>query len=55
MSKTSKPRDLADQVNTAARNREGFCIGCGYYHAVNNEHRADCTLGRHEQIGGTWP
>lgn len=23
--------------------RPGFCPGCGYYFAVNNAHRADCT------------
>ncbi|WP_260973467.1 hypothetical protein [Mycolicibacterium llatzerense] len=23
--------------------RQGFCPGCGYYFAVNNAHRADCT------------
>lgn len=43
MSKTSKPRDRWHQVFAAARDREGFCPGCGYYLAVHNTHRGDCT------------
>lgn len=46
MSKESKPRDRWDQVNTASRDRRGFCTGCGYYHAVHGTHRDDCTLQR---------
>lgn len=49
MSKESKPRDRWHQVNTAARDRAGFCIGCGYYHAVNGHHRTDCTAPREGQ------
>lgn len=43
MSKESKPRDRWAQVFAAATDRRGFCIGCGYYHAVHHTHRADCT------------
>lgn len=43
MSKESKPRDLWRQVFAAATDRRGFCVGCGYYHAVHHQHRADCT------------
>ncbi|AHJ86359.1 hypothetical protein 32HC_81 [Mycobacterium phage 32HC] len=43
MSKESKPRDRWSQVNSAARDRVGFCTGCGYHFAVTGEHRADCT------------
>lgn len=43
MSKESKPRDRWDQVFSAARDRDGFCPGCGYYFAVYDTHRDDCT------------
>ncbi|AUV60858.1 hypothetical protein I5J35_gp80 [Mycobacterium phage Rem711] len=43
MSKESKPRDRWSQVNSAARDRAGFCTGCGYYFAVHTKHRGDCT------------
>ncbi|WP_160315039.1 hypothetical protein [Mycobacterium heckeshornense] len=43
MSKESKPRDRWSQVFTAAYERQGFCIGCGYYYAVHDTHRDDCT------------
>lgn len=43
MSKESKPRDRWHQVFAAATDRAGFCVGCGYFHAVHQAHRADCT------------
>ena len=48
MSKESKPRDRWHQVYAAATDRAGFCPGCGYYHAVHNEHRDDCTARNRE-------
>ncbi|UXA06560.1 hypothetical protein KXD96_28260 (plasmid) [Mycobacterium sp. SMC-2] len=49
MSKESKPRDRWAQVFAAATDRRGFCVGCGYYHAVHNKHRADCTATPREE------
>lgn len=43
MSKTSKPADLWRQLDASAHDREDFCPGCGYYHAVHRAHRDDCT------------
>lgn len=47
MSKESKSRDRWRQSIEAARDREGFCTGCGYYHAAHGTHRDDCTKGKH--------
>lgn len=33
---------MPDQLHYRG-DRRGFCPGCGYYHAVHNAHRADCT------------
>lgn len=50
MSKQSKPRDRWAQVFSAATDREGFCPGCGYYHAVHRTHRGDCTAEQPEAV-----
>ncbi|SRX93583.1 hypothetical protein MSP7336_01822 [Mycobacterium shimoidei] len=52
MSKESKPRDRWDQVFTAATDRKGFCVGCGYHHAANGAHRTDCTSANQEEHSG---
>lgn len=51
MSKTSKKRDLGHHVSQGiwANRSKGFCVGCGYYHAVHNQHRSDCTKGKHHR------
>ena len=48
MSKESKPRDLWNHA-LGKRDLTGYCPGCGYYRAVHNAHRADCTAQPHEE------
>lgn len=53
MSKESKPADLVSHLcNT--RYDDSFCVGCGLFYAVNGEHRADCTKGKHEMLHPEW-
>jgi hypothetical protein len=52
MSKESKPRDLWRHVFAAAADRpDTWCKGCGYYHVIHSEHRADCTIVKTAQVG----
>jgi hypothetical protein len=47
MSKESKLSDLWRHVFAAAADRpDSWCKGCGYYHVVHGEHRADCRIHR---------
>ena len=48
MSKESKPADLWRHMFAAGHDRPGTsCKGCGYYHVVYGDHRADCTTQTH--------
>lgn len=43
MSKASRPRDLREHAHeTGLFRRQGWCKGCGLYHATHGEHRLDC-------------
>lgn len=44
--KATKPGPQQWQQYT---DRTGFCVGCGYYHAVHNSHRDDCTAPKIDQ------